>query len=41
MTNEQFFAVLPEALCEGHTWVMPADEVVDANGITASEPGME
>ena len=28
MTNEQFFAALPEALCDGHTWVVPANELV-------------
>ncbi len=32
MTNEQFFASLPEALCDGSNWAEPIEERGDAMG---------
>ncbi len=41
MTNEQFLAVLPEAVCDGHTWVAPAGGAVGTNGRATVELGMQ
>lgn len=32
MTNEQFFALLPEALCDGLNWAEPMEERGDVMG---------
>jgi|SRR5215831_18976421 len=39
MTNEQFFASLPEALCHGLNWAEPVEERGDALGAESFNAG--